>query len=128
MHRANESAGSLRLLDLKRLEVARALASDPRLLLLDEIAGGLTEAELPEIIDLVREVHAAGTTIVWIEHVVHALTAVATRLVCLTYGELIADGPPDEVLADPRVRGVYLGLDPDAGTPPDDGQAGVSDA
>ncbi|MGO1562505.1 Branched-chain amino acid transport ATP-binding protein LivG (TC 3.A.1.4.1) [Actinomycetales bacterium JB111] len=118
--RANESAGALRLLDLKRLEVARALAADPRLLLLDEIAGGLTEAELPEIIDLVREVHAAGTTIVWIEHVVHALTAVATRLVCLTYGELIADGTPDEVLANPAVRSVYLGLDPEVETPPDD--------
>lgn len=113
-HRANVSAGSLRLLDLKRLEVARALAADPRLLLLDEIAGGLTEAELPELIDLVRQVHADGTTIVWIEHVVHALTAVATRLICLTYGELLADGTPQEVLDDPAVRSVYLGIEPDA--------------
>lgn len=110
---ANVAAGSLRLLDRKRLEVARALAADPGLLLLDEIAGGLTEAEVPELVELVREVVDAGVTVVWIEHVVHALTAVATRMMCLTYGEVIAVGTPDEVMQNPRVKSVYLGIDPE---------------
>lgn len=110
---ANVTAGSLRLLDRKRLEVARALAANPRLLLLDEIAGGLTEAEVPELVDLVRQVLDAGVTVVWIEHVVHALTAVATRMMCLTYGEILAEGTAAEVLDDPRVKAVYLGIDPE---------------
>lgn len=111
--RANVAAGSLRLLDRKRLEVARALAANPRLLLLDEIAGGLTEAEVPELVELVQQVRDAGVTVVWIEHVVHALTAVATRMMCLTYGEILAEGTPAEVLDDPRVKAVYLGIDPE---------------
>ena len=111
---SNAPASSLRLLDRKRLEVARALASNPRLLLLDEIAGGLTEAEVPVLVELVRSVAATGVTVIWIEHVVHALTAVATRLLCLTYGKILAEGTPDEVLNSPEVRAVYLGMDPDA--------------
>lgn len=111
---ANDPASSLRLLDRKRLEVARALAADPRILLLDEIAGGLTESEVPELVDLVRQVSATGVTVIWIEHVVHALTAVATRLICLTYGQILAEGDPHEVLNSPAVRSVYLGLDPEA--------------
>jgi branched-chain amino acid transport system ATP-binding protein len=111
---ANDDAASLRLLDRKRLEVARALAAEPRLLLLDEIAGGLTEQEVPELVEIVRGVSAGGVTIVWIEHVVHALTALATRMLCLSYGTVLAEGTPDEVLADPGVRAVYLGLDPEA--------------
>ncbi len=110
---ANATAGSLRLLDRKRLEVARALAANPRLLLLDEIAGGLTEAEVPELVELVRQVLDAGVTVVWIEHVVHALTAVATRMMCLTYGEILAEGAPGDVLEDPKVKAVYLGIDPE---------------
>lgn len=110
---ANTPAGQLRLLDRKRLEVARGLAAAPRLLLLDEIAGGLTEAEVPELVELVRGVVASGVTVLWIEHVVHALTAVVSRLMCLTYGEVIAEGSPQEVLDSPRVRSVYLGLDPE---------------
>lgn len=110
---ANEPASQLRLLDRKRLEVARALAASPRLLLLDEIAGGLTESEVPELVQLVREVSATGVTVIWIEHVVHALTAVATRLICLTYGKILAEGEPHEVLNSPEVRSVYLGLDPE---------------
>lgn len=110
---ANDRADSLRLLDRKRLELARALAAQPRLLLLDEIAGGLTESEVPELVDMVRTVSASGVTVIWIEHVVHALTALATRLLCLSYGEILAVGDPHTVLASPRVRSVYLGLDPD---------------
>jgi branched-chain amino acid transport system ATP-binding protein len=112
--RANDDAASLRLLDRKRLEVARALAAQPQLLLLDEIAGGLTEHEVPELVDIVRGVAAGGVTIVWIEHVVHALTALATRMLCLSYGTVLAEGTPEEVLAAPSVRAVYLGLDPEA--------------
>jgi len=111
--RADDLAGSLRLLDRKRLEVARALASRPKLLLLDEVAGGLTEQELPPIIDLVRSVQEYGVTVVWIEHVVHALTAVATRMICLTYGKVLAEGTPHDVLASPDVRSIYLGIEPD---------------
>jgi branched-chain amino acid transport system ATP-binding protein len=110
---ANRPAGSLRLLDRKRLELARALASDPRVVLLDEIAGGLSEHELPQLIDTVRDVRASGVAVVWIEHVVHALLAVADRLMCLTYGRMLALGPPAEVLAAPEVRQTYLGVEPD---------------
>jgi branched-chain amino acid transport system ATP-binding protein len=107
--RANTLAGDLRLLDRKRLELARALACAPRLLLLDEIAGGLSDAELPELIAIVRDVRDAGTAVVWIEHIVHALTAVAERLLCLAAGAVLAVGTPDEVFGDANVREVYLG-------------------
>lgn len=111
--RADTIASSLRLLDRKRLEVARALASRPKLLLLDEVAGGLTEQELPPLIELVEAVRDTGVTIVWIEHVVHALTAVATRLLCISYGKVIAEGLPQDVLQSPEVRAIYLGIEPD---------------
>jgi branched-chain amino acid transport system ATP-binding protein len=104
-------AERLSLLDLKRLELAKALASRPRLLLLDEIAGGLTEAECDTLLDIVRAVHAGGATIVWIEHVIHALRRIATRLAVLHGGTFIASGAPDDVLADRRVKEVYLGME-----------------
>ncbi|MGD9863670.1 MAG: ABC transporter ATP-binding protein [Pseudodonghicola sp.] len=107
--KANVPAGSLTLLDRKRLELARALATAPRLLLLDEIAGGLTEAECHELIGLIREIRAAGTTIVWIEHVLHALLSVVDEVMVLDFGELIAMGAPDVILKDPRVAAIYLG-------------------
>ncbi len=107
--RANERAGDLRLLDRKRLELARALACRPTLLLLDEIAGGLTDAELPELVSIVASVRDGGAAVIWIEHIVHALAQVVDRMLCLASGRVLAVGSPQEVLADPAVRTVYLG-------------------
>ena len=109
--KANAVGGSLSLLERKRLELARALATDPRLLLLDEIAGGLTEAECQSLIQTIRDVHASGVTIVWIEHVVHALLAVVDRLVVLDFGKVIATGPAKEVMASREVREIYMGIE-----------------
>jgi branched-chain amino acid transport system ATP-binding protein len=106
---ANTPAGRLPLLARKRLELARALATDPKLLLLDEIAGGLTEAECDSLVETITALRDSGITIIWIEHVVKALVAVVERLVCLASGTLIADGKPDEVMKSPEVRRVYLG-------------------
>lgn len=108
-------AGALSLLDLKRLELARALAVSPRLLLLDELAGGLTDAECNGLLDIVRDVHGKGATVVWIEHVIRALRRVAGRMVVLYEGTIFASGTPDEVLADARVKEVYLGAEGNAG-------------
>lgn len=109
--KANRAAGSLTLLDRKRLELARALAGEPKLLLLDEIAGGLTDAESEQLVALVRRVRDRGVTIIWIEHVLHAVMAVAERLMVLSFGQKIAEGRPDEVINDPEVRRVYMGID-----------------
>ena len=109
--RANRLAGSLTLLDRKRLELARALATEPELLLLDEIAGGLTEAETHSLVALVNDIRAEGVTIVWIEHVVHALLAVASRLLVINFGAKLAEGDPQAVMASPEVRRVYMGID-----------------
>ena len=108
---ANRAAGTLGLLQRKRLELGRALATEPRLLLLDEVAGGLTDMEVRELVDLVVRVRERGVAIVWIEHVVRALVAVVDRLICLSGGRFIGDGTPDEVLASPAVREVFLGTE-----------------
>jgi branched-chain amino acid transport system ATP-binding protein len=108
--RANQRAGSLTLLDRKRLELARALATEPVLLLLDEVAGGLTQHEARELVELIRTIKMRGITIIWIEHVVHALLAVADRLMVLNFGARLAEGEPAAIMADPEVRRVYLGL------------------
>ena len=107
--KADALAGTLTLLERKRLELARTLAASPRLLLLDEIAGGLTEAESAALVETIRAVHAGGVTIVWIEHVLPALLPVVSRLMVLAAGRTIADGAPDAVLANTQVRDVYLG-------------------
>ncbi|MEM9133224.1 MAG: ATP-binding cassette domain-containing protein [Actinomycetota bacterium] len=107
---ANTPAGELRLLDRRRLELARALGTQPRVLLLDEIAGGLTEGEVHLLIDEILKLNAAGITILWIEHIVHALTAVVDRLIAIADGIVVADGDPAEVLADERVQQVYIGV------------------
>jgi branched-chain amino acid transport system ATP-binding protein len=107
--KANHLAGALTLLERKRLEMARSLATEPKLLLLDEIAGGLTERECQSLLAAVRDVHQSGVTIVWIEHVVHALLSVAQRLMVLNFGRKIADGAPKDVMANRDVKSVYLG-------------------
>jgi len=109
--KANKMADSLTLLDRKRLELARALASRPKLLLLDEIAGGLTDDEGKDLVELVRKIRDTGVTIVWIEHVLHALMAVAERVIVLDFGEKIAEGPPRDVIEDPEVKRVYMGIE-----------------
>jgi branched-chain amino acid transport system ATP-binding protein len=107
---ANMPARTLTLLQRKRLEMARALAMAPKLLLLDEIAGGLTEYECGELVKTIKDIHARGTTIVWIEHIVHALVSVVGRLIVMDFGQILAHGDPHEVMADPRVREVYMGI------------------
>jgi branched-chain amino acid transport system ATP-binding protein len=109
--KANRKAGALLLLDRKRLELARALATSPKLLLLDEIGGGLTEPELHVLVELIQTLRSEQITVIWIEHIVHALLRVVDRLLCLTYGRVLADGRPREVLASKAVRDVYLGED-----------------
>lgn len=107
--KANVPAGSLSLIERKRLEVARALASDPQLLLLDEIAGGLTEREASEVARMISELHASGLTIVWIEHVVHALVKAVKRLLVINFGAVVLDGDPAEVMASSEVKRIYMG-------------------
>jgi branched-chain amino acid transport system ATP-binding protein len=109
--KANVLADSLSLLERKRLELARALATDPKLLLLDEIAGGLTEAECQQLVATIKAINAQGTTIIWIEHVLHALTSVVERLVVLNFGQVVGIGEPDAIMASKEVREIYLGLE-----------------
>ncbi len=108
---ANSPAERLGLLQRKRLELARALASGPRLLLLDEVAGGLTDPEVAQLVQIVASIHAEGIAVIWIEHVVRALTATVDRLICLAGGSVIGDGAPAAVLADAAVREVFLGTE-----------------
>jgi branched-chain amino acid transport system ATP-binding protein len=108
---ANKPAGNLTLLDRKRLELARALATNPKLLLLDEIAGGLTEHEAQQLVAELRRIKAQGVTMIWIEHVVHALLSIADRLLVINFGQTLAEGEPQTVMADPEVRRVYMGMD-----------------
>jgi len=107
---ANKPAGGLTLLNRKRLELARALATRPRLLLLDEIAGGLTEHEARQLVDELARIKAQGVTMIWIEHVVHALLAIADRLFVVNFGCKLAEGEPRAVMDDPEVRRVYMGI------------------
>ncbi len=108
--KANRLAGNLTLLDRKRLELARALATRPRVLLLDEIAGGLTEHEAHELIAEIRRIQSQGITMIWIEHVVRVLSAVASRLLVINFGQKLAEGEPQAVMNDAEVKRVYMGL------------------
>jgi branched-chain amino acid transport system ATP-binding protein len=110
MRKANTLAGALTLLDRKRLEMARALSTRPRLLLLDEIAGGLTEPECLALVETIQGIHRTGTAIIWIEHIVHALLAVVSRLTVINFGAKLAEGEPHAVMADPVVQDIYMGM------------------
>ena len=92
-------------------ELARALATSPRVLLLDEIAGGLGEHEVHELVEVIRRVHREGVAIIWIEHIVHALRSLVTRLAVISAGRMLMEGPPDDVMRSPEVQRVYLGID-----------------
>ncbi len=111
LDKVNRLAGALTLLDRKRLELARALATQPKILLLDEIAGGLTEQEALQLIDMVNDIRKQGVSIIWIEHVVHALMAVATRLLVINFGQKLAEGDPQTVMNSPEVKRVYMGME-----------------
>jgi branched-chain amino acid transport system ATP-binding protein len=107
---ANRLAGRLPLLDRKRLELARALATRPRVLLLDEIAGGLTQAECQILIQTIKAIGAQGVGVIWIEHVVHALLAFVDRLIALDFGKIVAEGNPAEVMRSSQVQTIYMGV------------------
>lgn len=109
-HKANALAGSLTLLERKRLELARALATKPRVLLLDEIAGGLTEPEVVDLVATINGIRAENMSIIWIEHIVHALLSVVDRLIVINFGEKLDDGDPEAVINSPEVQKVYMGI------------------
>jgi branched-chain amino acid transport system ATP-binding protein len=109
--KANAAVGSLTLLERRRLELARALATAPTILLLDEIAGGLTQAEVVVLVTTIRELKAEGITMIWIEHVVHALLSAVDRLVAIDFGRKLIEGQPQEVMNSPEVQAVYLGVE-----------------
>lgn len=106
---ANWPASRLGLIQRKRLELARALGCKPRLLLLDEVAAGLTEPEVAGLVEVVERIRARGVGVIWVEHVVRALVGIVDRLICLAGGRFIGDGEPHAVLSSPAVREVFLG-------------------
>jgi branched-chain amino acid transport system ATP-binding protein len=112
--KSNVRAGSLTVLDRKRLELARALATNPKVLLLDEIAGGLTEQECRVLVEEIGRIRARGVSIIWIEHVVHALLAVVDRLMVVNFGKKIDDGEPRTVVESRAVKDIYMGEEDDA--------------
>jgi branched-chain amino acid transport system ATP-binding protein len=115
LSQADVLAGSLRLLARKRLELARALATQPTLLLLDEIAGGLTEREVDDLLEVIAAIRSQNITIIWIEHVVHALAASVDRILAINFGIKLIEGLPQEVLASPQFRQIYFGIEPHIG-------------
>ena len=110
LERADILAGNLALLERKHLELARALATQPSLLLLDEIAGGLTEPEVHVLLEVIAEIRSRRITIIWIEHIVHALLSAVDRILAINFGVKLAEGPPQEVVASREFQEVYLGV------------------
>ena len=111
LNKADSLAGHLTLLERKRLELARAMAVRPRLLLLDEIGGGLIDSEIQVLVETIKKVMEDGVSIVWIEHIVHALLAVVSRLYVMNFGRQLAEGTPTEVMANPLVQEIYMGIE-----------------
>jgi len=109
----NKLSGSLTLLDRKRLEIARALGTEPTLLLLDEVAAGLTEAEVHEVMELVDTLKKSGQTIIWIEHVIETMVKSTDVLMCMSSGTNLLVGNPVEVMNSKLVEEVYLGVEED---------------
>ena len=109
---ANRPAGVLGLLQRKRLELAKALATKPRVLLLDEVAGGLTDPEVDQLVAIVRRAQGEGVSVIWIEHVLRAIVNTVDRLICIASGRIVGDGSPTEVLAMPEVKELFLGAVP----------------
>lgn len=110
IRKANTLAGQLTLLERKRLELARAIATGPRVLLLDEIAGGLTEPEIQELIYTITSIRSENISIIWIEHIVHALMSVVERLIVINFGKKLDDGNPESVIKSPEIQEVYMGI------------------
>jgi branched-chain amino acid transport system ATP-binding protein len=108
-HKANELAKNLTLVELKQLEIAKTLATEPKMLFLDEVAAGLNLAEIDEILELVNELNDQGITLLVVEHVMKVIMSLSQRIVVLNFGKKIAEGTPDEISRDPRVLEAYLG-------------------
>jgi branched-chain amino acid transport system ATP-binding protein len=107
--RAHHPAEQLTQLELRKLELARALATEPRLLIVDEVMAGLSEAEINDVLDIINGLNERGVTVLMIEHIMHAIMRFSRRLICMETGRIIADGAPSQVGGDPEVRRVYFG-------------------
>ncbi|HYG91757.1 MAG TPA: ABC transporter ATP-binding protein [Azospirillum sp.] len=108
-HKADLPASALTLGEKKKLELARALATRPRLLLLDEVMAGLTRSEIDDLLPVLKRIHASGVTIMMIEHLVHVILELSQRVMVLNFGRKLCEGPPEEVVRNPAVIESYLG-------------------